>query len=62
MLYSSGPSTQKPDSEETGGAVGLPRSQWSDVDEVSKASGPDEEKENEQDAADKDRDTPQPTV
>ena len=42
--------------------MGLPRPPWSDVGEVNKASGPDEEKENEKDATDKDLDTPQPTV
>ena len=48
--------------EETGGAVGLPRPRWSDVGEVNNANGPDEENENEQDAADKDLDTPRPKV
>ena len=60
--YSIGPSTQRPDTEETEGAVGLSRPQSSDVSEMNKANVPNEKKENKQSAAAKDSDTPQPAV
>ena len=42
--------------------MGLSRPQRSDVSELNKAGGSDEEKENEQDTADEDLGTSQPTV
>ena len=57
VTQSSGPSTQKPDSEEAGVFLGP---HWSDVNEVT--SGPDEKKGNEQHTRDMDQDTSQLTV
>ena len=48
--------------EETGGAEGLPNPQWSDVSEVNKASGLEEKRRNEQDSTDKNGDLPKPTI